>query len=109
MDEEIQCSDIPITSFKSNNIEKKERFIQPAGQLSPKGQMQIDAPLSPTASYAMRDTQFREVSKKSFFKAAQQFGADNLVGQLSPRGAEPKFINHCICGLPMREDQESCD
>lgn len=70
----------------------------------------MDAQLSPTASYAMRDNKFKEASNKSFFKAAQQFGADNMGGQLSPR-AESKmtFVNHCVCGLPMRDDQESCD
>jgi len=40
--------------------------------------LQIDAPLSPTASYAMRDTKFRETSQKTFFKAAQQFGAEKM-------------------------------
>lgn len=110
MDEEIQCSDIPITSFKSNNIQKKERFIQLAGQLSPRGQVQIEAPLSPGASFAMRDNQFREASQKSYFKAAQQWGASSVGGQLSPRAEGAKaFVNHCVCGLPMREGQESCD
>jgi len=27
MDEELSCNQIPITNFKSNNIQKKEKFI----------------------------------------------------------------------------------
>ena len=38
MDEDIQCNDIPISKFKSNNIQNKERYIQMIGQMSPRGQ-----------------------------------------------------------------------
>jgi hypothetical protein len=46
--------------------------------MSPSSKLKIEVPLSPGASYAMRDSNFRDASKKSFAKAVQQFGAENL-------------------------------
>jgi len=37
MDEEIQLNDIPISNFKSNNMQRKEKFIQEVGAMSPGG------------------------------------------------------------------------
>lgn len=37
MDEDIACNTIPMTNFKSNNIQKREKFIQPVGMMSPGG------------------------------------------------------------------------
>jgi len=39
MDEENACNSIPIANFKSNNIHKKERYIQTPGMMSPGGIM----------------------------------------------------------------------
>ena len=101
MDEDISCNNIPISNFKSNNIQNKERYIQNIDQMSPGRQVELNAPLSPSAAFAMRDNIFKNESQKQFFKNSAMFG-NELAGQLSPR-SEGK-TNHCICGLPMRED-----
>ena len=31
------------------------------------------------------------------------------MDQLSPRSDGGSFMAHCVCGLPMRPDQETCD
>jgi len=68
----------------------------------------MEAPLSPNAMFAMRDNKFKEESSKSFFKSVADYGGDNLSGgQLSPRSE--KAVAYCICGLPMRVEQENCD
>lgn len=59
MEEDIGTNMIPITNFKSNNIQKKEKFIQPVGALSPGGALAMAAPLSPGAGYCMRDNSFK--------------------------------------------------
>ena len=59
MDEDIACNSIPITNFKSNNIQSKERYLQPMGAMSPGGMASLNAPLSPSAGFAMRDNSFR--------------------------------------------------
>jgi hypothetical protein len=104
MDEEMQCNDIPISNFKSNNIQKKEKYMQLADQLSPRGKISIEAPLSPGASFAMRDGNFKEQAAKSFIASAAQFGAQHLGGQLSPRSEGRQHVQHCVCGLPMRDE-----
>jgi hypothetical protein len=53
----------------------------------------------------MRDDKFKESANNSYFKSS---GDDNQ-GQLSPRSDGGSKMIHCICGLPMRNDQESCD
>lgn len=69
MDEDIGCNEIPISSFKSNNIQGRERFIQPVGMMSPGGQMALNAPLSPSAAYCMRDGNFREAAGNAYLAA----------------------------------------
>jgi hypothetical protein len=64
MDEDIQCNNIPISNFKSNNIQNKERYIKMMGEMSPRGQQEINAPLSPGASFAMRDNVFKNENQK---------------------------------------------
>jgi hypothetical protein len=59
MDEDIACNSIPVTSFKSNNIQKREKFIQPVGAMSPGGMAVMNAPLSPGAGFCMRDNSFK--------------------------------------------------
>ena len=59
MDEEIACNSIPISNFKSNNIQKREQFIQPIGAMSPGGVIALEAPLSPGAGFCLRDNQFK--------------------------------------------------
>jgi len=55
MDEEIACNQIPISNFKSNNMKKKEQFIQPIAQMSPTGMAKFEPPTSPSAAIGMRD------------------------------------------------------
>ncbi len=59
MDEDIACNSIPLSNFKSNNIYKKEKFLQSPRAMSPGGRIQMEAPLSPGASNCMRDSLFR--------------------------------------------------
>jgi hypothetical protein len=94
MDEDIACNSIPITNFKSNNIQKKERFIQPVGAMSPGGAMSMNAPMSPGAGFAMRDWNFKS--------AIPNGGMGG--GALSPRSDGGGYGSHCVCGLPMRPD-----
>lgn len=56
----------------------------------------MDEPLSPGAGFAMR-TNFKRIANSN----------DGWGDQLSPR-SDSGFA-HCICGLPMRPDQETCD
>lgn len=58
-DENIACNLIPITAFKSNNVQRKDKFIQPVGMMSPGGLMAMERPLSPNAGFCMRDNSFR--------------------------------------------------
>lgn len=96
MDEEFACNQIPFSNLKSNNLQNKERFLLPLGSLSPVGQEQVNAPLSPGAGFAMR-TNFKRISNKN----------DIYNDNLSPRSDSGML--YCICGLPMRPDQETCD
>ena len=57
--EDIACNLIPFTAFKSNNVQKKDKFIQPVGAMSPGGLMALDQPLSPNAGFCMRDNSFK--------------------------------------------------
>ena len=77
MDEEINCNDIPISVFKSNNIQKKEKVIQSPGCLSPGGQARLEAPLSPGASFAMRDISFKRAAQGNYFKSVAGMSNDN--------------------------------
>jgi len=96
MDEDLACNQIPFSNFKSNNLKEKERFLLPLGAMSPGGQARMEAPLSPGAGFAMR-TNFKRIANKN----------DIWSDQLSPRS--DSGVQHCICGLPMRPDQETCD
>ncbi len=58
----------------------------------------------------MRDDKFRAASNSAY--------VDSIVGnsnapmdRLSPRseGSGGGSMFHCVCGLPMRADQETCD
>ena len=104
MDEEIATNSIPISIFKSNNIQKREQFIQPIGMMSPGGIIALEAPLSPGAGFCLRDNQFKQANK-----AAVAAGGGGIMDQLSPRSDGGSFYAHCVCGLPMRQDQETCD
>ena len=96
MDEDLACTQIPFSSFKSNHLNEKERFILPLGAMSPGGAARMEEPHSPGAGFALR-TNFKRIANNN----------DGWGDQLSPRS--DSGITHCICGLPMRPDQETCD
>ena len=100
MDDKELANNIPFDKFKSNK-DKNERFIQLSGQMSPTGQRALEAPLSPGAKFCMRDQSFKQA-----IKASNNSGANN--DQLSPR-SDGGQITHCVCGLPMRPEQDTCD
>jgi len=107
MDEDdIAFNEIPIINYKSNNIKKKEHFMQPAAMMSPGGRLAMEAPMSPGAGFCMRDNQFKQAANSSYFKSIG--GQGGVMDQLSPR-SDGGGANHCICGLPMRPGQETCD
>jgi hypothetical protein len=56
----------------------------------------------------MRDASFKQVSNSSYLKALSGMGG-GAMDQLSPRSDNGGAMAHCVCGLPMRRDQESCD
>ena len=47
MDEDMK--DIPLSNLKSNNVDKKEKYLKLALEMSPQGMQEIEAPLSPGA------------------------------------------------------------
>mmetsp|Transcript_4635 Transcript_4635/g.7858 ORF Transcript_4635/g.7858 Transcript_4635/m.7858 type:complete len:248 (+) Transcript_4635:485-1228(+) len=57
MTDEEAAQNIPLNLLKSN--QKKEKFIVQTGQMSPGGRQALEAPLSPGASFAMRDHSFK--------------------------------------------------
>lgn len=67
--EDIACNLIPITAFKSNNVQRKDKFIQPVGAMSPGGLMAMERPLSPNAGFCMRDNSFRQQANNSYLAA----------------------------------------
>ena len=107
MDEEIACNSIPITNFKSNNI-KKEKFIQPVGMMSPGGINAMNEPMSPGAGFCMRDNSFKQQANSSYLSALAGGGGGGANDFLSPRSDGGGMV-HCVCGLPMRPDQTTCE
>ena len=68
--------------------------------LSPGGQLALDAPLSPSAMYCMRDNDFKNAVK----------GGSGMNDQLSPRSdGGNQIISYCVCGLPKAYENETCD
>jgi len=70
--------------------------------------MAMERPLSPNAGFCMRDNSFKQQANNSYLLAigGNQGGA---MDQLSPRSDGGGAMNHCVCGIPMRLDQETCD
>lgn len=97
MDAEMACNQIPMLNFKSNNTKEKDRFFLPLGAMSPTSAGRWEEPLSPGAGMAMR-TNFKKIANNN----------DGWGDQLSPR-SDNGGMAHCVCGLPMRLDQETCD
>lgn len=58
MDEQSVCNSIPISKFKSNHLSKKKQAEEEEKLLQ-------DAQLSPTASYAYRDVNFKNIDHPS--------------------------------------------
>ena len=90
---------MPISQLQRND--RQGKFIDLSGQMSPTGREKLDAPLSPGASMVMRDQSFKQAISSM---AKMGGGCD----QLSPR-SDGGGMAHCVCGLPMRPDQISCD
>ena len=108
MDEDIACNSIPVTSFKSNNIQKMEKFMQPVGAMSPGGMAVMNAPLSPGAGFCMIDNSFKQQANSSYLSALASAGGGGANDFLSPR-SDGGGVSHCICGNPMRPDQATCE
>jgi len=70
--------------------------------------MAMERPMSPGAGYCMRDTSFKEQANNSYLAAIG--GRGGGMDLLSPRsdGGSVQVI-HCVCGMVMRIDQETCD
>ena len=64
MDEDLACNQIPFSNFKSNNLKEKERFLLPLGDINSMDAVNIDAPLSPGAGFAMRSN-FKHIANKN--------------------------------------------
>ena len=58
MDEETVTNMVPITKFKSNHLSKKEKDVKD-------GLAAIDLSMSPGASSAMRDVNFKHIDHPS--------------------------------------------
>ena len=67
--------------------------------------MALEAPLSPSAMYCMRDNDFKNAANKSFVQ-----GGGGINDQLSPRSdGGGQNLSYCVCGLPKPYEAETCD
>jgi hypothetical protein len=77
--------------------------------MSPGGLMAMDRPLSPNAGFCMRDNSFKQQANNSYL-AAIGGGQGGMMDQLSPRSdGGASQVAHCVCGIPMRPGQDTCD
>jgi len=61
--------------------------------------MAMEAPLSPGAGAAVRDSNFRNMANNAKFFNPMAGGGE--MEQLSPRSDGTGGMSHCICGMPM--------
>ena len=84
MDEQTVCNSIPISKFKSSHVFKKKQMEIDVALKCGEGSEQ----LSPGATQALRDTNFRNIDHPSLLSAAT--GNHQKVGPMQ----------YCVCGLP---------
>ena len=75
--------------------------------MSPGGIVNMNEPMSPGAGFCMRDDSFKQAANSSYLNSLKQ-GGGGAMDQLSPR-SDGGGVQHCVCGLPLRFDQVTCE
>lgn len=64
--------------------------------------------MSPGAGFCMRDNSFKQQANSSYLSALAAGGGGGQNDFLSPR-SDGGGMSHCVCGLPMKFDQTTCE
>lgn len=104
MDEETVTNMVPISKFKSSNLQKKEKESKVVGDVA--GKM-ADLQMSPGAGSALRDVNFKNIDHPSMLST---LGGKKFELKDAPQSApQQPNLKYCICGLPCPPASDICD